>query len=610
MQQQPIFNEEAKIIQLSRYDSNDKKDTNNEWTNILPTPLSLNPDDVLMLKQVFLDNRQITSDSIEIPRDMNVNFQFIFWLQNTGIGLYDVDYSSGDRVITNAGPLVDGMPFMLVNQELSYQELFDVRFGKPVIEQKTISLKKDIYSKSNLGSEITRQMQEVNIKTSGLLTNTLTNTSGTIVPYYLGTQPNPPFQNFSVPLSPPPSQNIVTTMMKQLYFADLNDFPPSTFPFDGSLFYLDENNQPIFCKLVPMINPTEGHYSNVYNDNINKMLVPYAFMNNLEPIPGGKLTFTGPNNLPFTITCYDCGFIGASIPSLQYNLDGNNKFSFVYHSPIINDSNISVGSYTYSETPGGDADILENKISILSAMSGVMMINIYENQTLNYLEDDILLLQLLGFEKSDLIPIQSVINVWTRNNNLIAPETTNKQYFTYDDYMSFCTRGFVPLNILSTQNQISISRLIPYGTNNEFYNMSLLSSIFITLQQNGYNLVQSTNFDSIIASNYSITSQSDGGHFLIDISSYNGGSMISASKLMDVKGICGNYLFSQNFSQTLGPDSYSYIEPIGDALTLTQFTIRILNPLTKQPADWMGPNSTVYLQIIKRQEIDQEQKNK
>ena len=79
--------------------------------------------------------------------------------------------------------------------------------------------------------------------------------------------------------------------------------------------------------------------------------------------------------------------------------------------------------------------------------------------------------------------------------------------------------------------------------------------------------------------------------------------MISASKLMDVKSICGNYLFSGNFSQTLGPDSYSFIEPIGDALTLTQFTIRILNPLTKEPANWIGPNSSIYLQITKHDEV-------
>jgi len=615
---EPLFIEKSSIIQLSRYDSNDKKDNNSEWTNSISHPISLSPNDSIFVKQVFIDNRQLSSDSIEIPRDMSVNFQYIFYYQNTGIGMFQYDFTNNinSPVITPLyqNGLVDGMPFMLVNQQLQEYPNF-IAYGKPVVEQKTITLKKDIYSKSYLAAEITRQFQEVNIQSSGLTMNNIFTTSGNIIPYYSGSQPpNPPFYNFSFPLQPPPSKNISTTMMKQLYYISLADIPGLN--IGGSLFYLNSLNQPIFCKLVPMIDPTQANYTNLYNDTYLKLLVPISNIDNSgNPIVGGGLSFKY-NGVQYNREVFDCGFCGTSIPALIFNQDGNNKFNFVYHTPIMQNDQIVVGTNIYNPgTPPNSIYINQNKISHLTALSGICLVNIYETPenmsgvpTSPYLANDILLLSLLGFEKSDLIPIESVPLVFSYENNLISPLATNKQYFTNSDYQKYTTRGFSPLSVLSSSLTTTLPQIVKYGASSATYTMELMSSVYISLEQKGYNFVESTNFDYIESSNYAITSQTDGGHFLLDISSYGYDNFISSNKIYDIKAICGNYLAQANFTQTLGPDSYIFIEPLGEPITLTQFTIRILNPLTKEPADWVGPNSSVYLQIVKHEEINEPNK--
>jgi hypothetical protein len=59
----------------------------------------------------------------------------------------------------------------------------------------------------------------------------------------------------------------------------------------------------------------------------------------------------------------------------------------------------------------------------------------------------------------------------------------------------------------------------------------------------------------------------------------------------------------------MGPDSYIY-QHKGVPISLTQFKIRILNPVTKQPAENIGENSTIYLQITKQEKQETEQQQK
>ena len=51
---------------------------------------------------------------------------------------------------------------------------------------------------------------------------------------------------------------------------------------------------------------------------------------------------------------------------------------------------------------------------------------------------------------------------------------------------------------------------------------------------------------------------------------------------------------------TNGSDSYVYVHR-GEPINLSSVTVRLLNPITKQEATNIGPNSTIYIMITKEQ---------
>lgn len=618
---QPLIIEKNTVIELSRYTSTDKK-SNAEFTNKLVTPITVNEGDNILIKQCFIQNKLVDDNSIQIDRDMSVKFQFIYYIIAHGLGQYLVDYSTGEFKVyplTAFDFYINGLPYMLVNQSLSNNPLYAQTYGKPVVEEFTINLKESIYEKAALADEITRQIQSVNTKTQNVfIPSNNVMSCGTIVPFYDNADPqNPIFRNFSVPISPTNPDNIVTTLQKQLYFIDLLDVNEyKVFPFDGSLFYLDNTNNPVFCKLIPLTNPNqlEANYYQTYN-NVNQMLVPFTAVTDNAPLPMGVYSFIY-NNVTYTGNVYDCGFIGVSEPALLFNDNqGNQKFSFEIHSPIIQGvttgttpsggaGNQVVGIFTSTTQPAVPPftypNINNTIISYLSSYSGIMFVNIYENYTNNY-GQEVELLDLLGFTLKDLIPIDDIPNVFKYQNNLIDPET-NKSYFKYNNYLQYTTRQFFPLGSLSTNFNADVFQIsYPDNTNPPIYTMILPSSIFLAVgngQVNGYYFSQSDNSTSIVASNFPITSQTNTGHWLIEINGWLS-DYINEEKIMMVKCLVGNYLYGNSFSQTLGPDSLVYTHH-GIPLSLTQLSIRILNPVTKQtpPNYIIGPNSSIYLQIV------------
>jgi hypothetical protein len=612
------FIEKNSVIELSRYTSSDKK-SNAEWTNKLVSPITVNENDNILIKQCFLQNKLVDDNSIQIERDMSVKFQFVYYMIAHGLGQYMVDYSGGEftvRGLNDYNGYINGLPYMLVNQTLPGYLYYTQTYGKAVLEEFTINIKGNtIYEKGALADEISRQMQSVNIKTQNLTiaSNNVT-TSGFIVPFYNDDNPsNPIFKNFSVPLSPTNPDKIVTTLQKQLYYMDLVRFNPpgaEIFPFDGSLFYLDNQNKPVFCKLVPMVDPTQVNYNQTYN-NVNQILVPFTFMqgtNNPGPVAAYSFVY---NNETYLVDVYDCGFIGCSEPSLLFNDNqGNQKFSFEIHSSIIQGGNQVVGIYTSSPDT---ALINNNIISYLSAYSGIMFVNVYENYENNY-GQEVELLTLLGFTLNDLIPVDDIPKVFGYTNNLITQEPTTKEYFQYTNYLQYSTRQFFPLGALSTNFPVEALQIgTPGNTNPPKYTITLPTSVFLGLsnvQSEGYQFSQSDNSTSILASNFPITSQTNSGHWLVEITGWLS-DYVNESKLMMVKAIVGNYLYGNSFSQTLGPDSLIYTHH-GMPLSLTNLSIRILNPVTKQPSPnyIIGPNSSIYLQIVNNHAIEEPQQIK
>jgi len=615
---QPLIIEKNSVVELSRYTSTDKK-SNAEWTNKLVTPITVNEGDNILIKQCFIQNKIIDDNSIEINRDMSVKFQFVYYMIAHGLGQYVVNYSEGNFDVYTLNALnlhTNGLPYMLVNQSLSDTPYGLEQFGKPVVEEFTINLKQSIYEKPFLADLITRQIQSVNIKTQNVfIPNNSNTTAGSIVPYYNNNQT---FRNFSVPLTPTNPDKIVTTLQKQLYFINLSSH--DNLPFDGSLFYINNANIPIFCKLVPMVNPSDVNYYETYNNSVDKMLVPFMTTDSGTPVPIGVYSFEH-NGTTITGDVYDCGFIGCSEPSLLFNDNqGNQKFSFELHSPIIQGGNQVVGVYATSTEPAippfNYPNINDTIISYLSAYSGIMFVNIYETVSPNY-GQEVELLNLLGFTLNDLIPTSDVPNVFSFYNNLIDPEQTIQNYFSYNNYLQYTTRQFFPLGALSTNftteaPQITPPQLTPLLTDDPpVYTITLPSSIFCAVgngQTNGYQFSQSDNSTSIVASNFPTNSENNAGHWLIEITGWLS-DYVNEEKLMMVKCLVGNYLYGNSFSQTLGPDSLIYTH-YGVPLSLTQISIRILNPITKEPPPnyIMGSNSSLYLQIVKHQAINEPHK--
>lgn len=618
---QPLIIEKNSVVELSRYTSTDKK-SNAEWTNKLVSPIAVNEGDNILIKQCFIQNKIIDDNSIEISRDMNVKFQFVYYMIAHGLGQYVVDYSNGHFQVYTLNELnfhTNGLPYMLVNQSLSNNPYFHEQFGKPVVEEFTIDIKQQIYEKPFLADLISRQMQSVNIKTQNVFIPTNDNTTaGSIIPYYNEDNPqNIIFKNFSAPLTPTNPDKIVTTLQKQLYYIDLLGLNEhDVFPFDGSLFYINNANIPIFCKLVPMVNPSDVNYYKTYNDNIDQILVPFMTTDSGTPVPIGVYSFVY-NGTTYTGNVYDCGFIGCSEPSLLFNDNqGNQKFSFELHTPIIQAGNQVVGVYTTSTAnaipPFDYPNINDTIISYLSSYSGIMFVNIYETLAQDY-GQDVELLNLLGFSLSDLIPTSDIPSVFSLTNNLIPPEQTLKYYFSYNNYLQYTTRQFFPLGALSTNFTTEVVQIAPPPQPQQppEYTITLPSSIFCAVgngQSDGYQFSQSDNSTSIVASNFPTNSENNAGHWLIEITGWLS-DYVNEEKLMMVKCLVGNYLYGNSFSQTLGPDSLIYTH-YGVPLSLTQISIRILNPITKEPPPnyIMGSNSSLYLQIVKHQAINEPHK--
>lgn len=601
---QPLIIEKNTIVELSRYTSTNKKN-NSEWTNNLITPITVKEGDNILIKQCFIDNKLIDTLSIEIPRDMTVHFQFVYYMIAHGLNQYYVNFNSEPifNLLENANG-IDGQPYMLINQSPPDFPYSNQTFAKPIVEEFVINLKQNIYERGSLADNITRQMQQVNTQTNNVFVgDELFTTSGYIVPYYEGST-NPPFKNFSVPLSNPPLSQIATTLQKQLYFIDLSNYEgiETILGFKASLFYLDVNKKPVFCKLVSMGNPN-NNYAYTYNEDIDEMLIPFMSVNpdTNMPISGGSFTFSY-NNIIYNGSVYDAGLIGCQIPALLYNDNqGNEKFTFQFHTPIYQENNIVVGTYIESPQPT-NPPIDNNKITYLQSYSGIMLVNVYEQET-NYPED-IQLLDILGFKREDLIPVSDLPQVFKYNNNLITPNIEPKFYFQYQNILQYTTRGFFPLAGLSTNFQTDVNQIVEYGAPAAIYKMTLPSSILITLGQSGFNFVQSQNSSSIIPSSFPIGSINNAGHWLIELSAWTN-DYVNENKLMMVKGIVGNYLYGNSYSQTLGPDSTIYTHS-GLPLQLSGIEVRLINPITKEPSPnyVVGPNSSIYLQIVNHQNIE------
>ena len=115
-----------------------------------------------------------------------------------------------------------------------------------------------------------------------------------------------------------------------------------------------------------------------------------------------------------------------------------------------------------------------------------------------------------------------------------------------------------------------------------------------TQLQNNYFEVQNTNTLNAVKIP---TVRDQTGHFLIEITGYNGVYLDDKSK-REIKSIVSSYFVSQgSFVAQVFPESYNYYH-VGSPISLSNLKIRILDPFTMEEAQ-IGPNSSVYIQVNK-----------
>jgi hypothetical protein len=566
------------VIELSRYTS---KDTPNNaiWTTSLSKPVKIEQNDEIIIRQVFLDTRQIDQNSIEILDDIEWTLQFGYYMINHGIN--QKQYEAFTINIGNSNP--DGLPYLL-------SSYYDPSLGQgmktpfPLIDSFTVKIPQGIYEKSYLAEFITRQMQEINTPQNiTLADNYFTNgqvyldSSGNLKNY------NPPILN--------EQQQLITSFQKPLYLAVQNDGLDEDVNMTVYLLWIDGNGNYKPCGYFPLLKNQNYNYPfTVFN------LSQFLGVATLgESKKKGEVTLTNPYNFTHTYDLYDAAFIGASEMAFVYNDQESNKYSFQYmHTPIINSGNECVGFNIPTLNPQPPST-LQNSISYFTAFSGILIMNTFTNKTVfdnnnNFLSDEFF--SLLGMSYNDIVTpdVQNLIN------------TTKMNPIDTFNFKSHTTRNFFPQSALSDTAGNDPNSVTTIGN----YKLVNYSSI---LQKTGYQFIDSQTTDEIIFSQEPTQSITNAGHYLIDIKGYEN-EYIGENKDYQIKAIVPNYFLSgDSFCQSIAPDSYTYIH-LGIPFNMAKIQVKVLNPITKEPEANLQGNSTVYLMIIKAPQQPKEIKNK
>lgn len=568
------------VIELARYNAdNVQPDTNGAWTSKLSKPITLNQGDVCMVKQAFIDCTVIDNGSIFIENDTSITFQFLYWTQNHGINMYNMTTVNG--VITYGTVEPDGLPYMLVNtQPDTYPYTINQQY-KPVINSKTINLKKGVYAMEALAENISRQFQEIKQVPNDEIKN-YKFFKGYSLPIYDG---NGNLSYFTPPQMPAPNvvnddNRIVCSFTLPLYFGIYieGDGPTPPDEYRYTLFYINPDGDLTPCSYYQMTDNPKYNY-NGYN-----LITRYGSADDFL----GKSYF---NDSGYTM--YDAGLIGASEIAMVFNQTGDNvgRFSFSYaHSPLKNENAEVIGTFNFYS----NVDSLQNQNVFLNAYSGIMFLNIYQGYDNNTYSP---LMEQLGFVQNDLIPLTDIKNVF-KQDNYFNETATNITFFSYyNTFLPYTTRNFFPI-----QGIISNATTDVAGQNSTTYKMNNYSLVWNFYVSNKfYTFTDSDSTDPLRASKYPLSSNSETGHYLIQLSGYGTNSeFINNEKLLMIKGIIGNYMYSTNsFAMSLGPDSAVYVHNSVIPLTLSSIDVSLLNPLTKKPDPNLGLNSCVYLQITR-----------
>lgn len=560
------------VVELSRYNSSNQT-SNAEWTNNLTKPIQIMQGDNIMVKQAFIDTRLIDQTSILIDQDVEWTLQFIYWITGHGINQF---YWATDK-LEKSTP--DGMPYCLATMYNPTKPGLTPLNPFPLADTFTVKIPRGIYERSYLSEFITKQFEGVNQPQLTALSS-IRFGNAQVFPTFTNNTPGASASGYTQYNSIEGDLKVVSPFQKPLICA-VADGAIGTIAYPFFYLYQDTTGAYYPAILNQFVNEINGNYAYDSGELITQITTDQI----------GTMVIEGTNYI-----LYDGGYIGCSQMSLVYNDQNSGKFSFEYmHTPIINEGNECVGNYI--QKMGGATDNLDNNVSWFGAHSGIMLINTFTNLTPkdengNYLQNEDPFFEQLGFSYEDLVPSDAG-NLFELFSD-IGDEVIVEQGVVHQaNFLSHTTKNFYGISALSdTTNETTIG-------NYKISSNQTLYSLYKASAEVGYAFVQSQVTDEIYASSVPISSNTNAGHYLIELITSYQNEYLNDEDQYQVKAVVGNYFLSgDSFAMSMGPDSYIYSH-MGIPITLTNIKVRILNPITKEPLSDIGPNSTIYLQIYK-----------
>lgn len=574
---------ESTVVELSRYTAADTP-SNSQWTNNISNSkkVSVGNGDVIQVKQCFIDTRQVGSGDIEIL-EPGIQWTFFFGYYTMCHGIRQQIAIMDPQFPDEATFLkvdVDGQPYLLYKHSDNADPITASRTGKPLVDSFTVKIPAGIYTRQFLAAEITRQLQ-ANPTPENVTLNNLQFSSAEYTPEY---DVNGNCTGFTPSFPADPLKFISSFNKPLISLGVFSKNQPN--PLPGLQVYL--NNKTLLtdqytpCSYYPFLR--DATYNQTYEN---------VFLTGTSVKQG---SVQGINIYGETYAIADGLMAGASQVALEYSNNGSNRFEFTYaHSPIINKGNEVSGILVNAPSETNPEINFDTPSKFFNCFSGIVFFHTYTNLSADPFNDPFFAQLGLNYNDIVVMPLNEnpLFNINSNPTNLInitpAPPTQPTIGTGLESAIFFAktTRNFNPLQNLSNNSTVSIYNY-DLETNGSTY--SIVNAVFN----------ESTTTVPLTFSSEPISSVNNAGHYLVElICSYSNNEYINATQSYQVKAIVGTYyLSSDSFCLTNGPDSFIY-EHRGEPIVLSSITVRLLNPITKQEATNIGPNSTIYLMITK-----------
>lgn len=282
-------------------------------------------------------------------------------------------------------------------------------------------------------------------------------------------------------------------------------------------------------------------------------------------------------------------WVGSSQFDMQYD-DESNKFFIEYmHTPYYGTATeavqtneiITVNQNNFNPNKGGDGipnNCAEKKTFYTKALGGIALTSMTSSPTGFW--DNI-----CGFDLNDITvqaDYETLDPLITGNANeyLVVNELTLIPYINYEEGKNI-TAPFI-INDMSISKNSNFPEVIAPAVGDQ---------------------IQIAGINSIYARNVILNNINENAYYLIEIESKFKNNLLTSDfgNMKNVAGIANTYFNSSNFTSTNSADSFIY-QHSGEPQMLQSFGIRILDS-TKNLATGLGPDNTVFIEIIKAPKI-------